>query len=226
MKKKIYLSTIALMVISFSQLQYVLGQNNAMKQTQAFSAAATANAALLRKYSWQMSVQPTIKGEQKPAAVYQLRFDVNGTLQKTLLSAPPPAPTGLGKGIKEKKIKEAKEWGSDLADLIKKYMAPSAGTMLDFYSKANSQTDPNGLVKVSGTAFLQAGDNVSFYIDPTTNSPKQFTFSTSLQGDAITGTVTYGATADNLKYAAQVQISCPAKSVTAVIQNYNYIKQQ
>jgi hypothetical protein len=226
MKKNISSTTVALLALGLSFVKPVSGQSAAMKQTQAFSAAATANAALLRTYSWQMSVQPTIKGEQKPAAVYQLRFDVNGVLQKTLMTAPPPPPTGLGKGIKEKKMAEAKEWGNDLADLVKKYMTPSAGTMLDFYSKATSQTDATGLVKVSGTAFLQPGDNVAYFIDPTTNSPKQFTFSTSLSGDAVTGTVTYAVTNDGLKYAAQVQISCPAKNVVAVVQTYNYVKQQ
>jgi hypothetical protein len=226
MKENIFLTTIIFTMIGLSQVQSVFPQSNAMKQTQAFSAAATTNAALLRTYSWQMSVQATIKGEQKPASVYQLRFDINGVLQKTLMTAPPPPPSGLGKGMKEKKIQEAKEWGNDLADLIKKYMAPSAGTMLDFYSKATSQTDPSGLIKMSGTAFLQPGDMVAFLIDPTTNSPKQFTFSTSLQDDAVTGTVTYGITNDGLRYAAQIQVSCPAKNVTAVIQNYNYMKQQ
>jgi hypothetical protein len=226
MKSKVWLMLMGTTGILVFSCQQIAAQGNAINQTQAYSAAATANAALLRTYSWQMSVQATIKGEQKPASVYQLRYDINGNLQKTLMTAPPPPPTGLGKRIREKKLQEAKEWADDLADLVKKYMAPTAGTMLDFYSKASSQTDPNGLVKVSGTAFIQPGDNVAFFIDPTDNSPKQFTFATSLDGDAITGTVTYALTKDGLKYPAQIQVNAPAKNVVVVVQNYNFIKQQ
>ncbi len=172
-----------------------------------------------------MSLQATIKEEQKPAAVYQLPFEVNEILQKTLMTSPPPLPTGLGKRIRDRKMQECKEWGDELTDLVKKYIAPSAGTMLDFYSKATSQTDASGLIQESGSGFLQPCDNVSFFIDPTNNSPKRFSFSTTLEGDAFTGIVTYGITTDGLRYAAQIQISCPAKNVTAVVQNYNYIKQ-
>jgi hypothetical protein len=226
MKRSFYPKPLVCAMALLSLGQVLWGQNSAMQQTQAFSAAATKNAALLRTYSWQMSVQATIDGDQKPASVYQLRFDINGNLVKTLMTAPPPPPSGLGKRIRAKKLQEFKEWGDELADLVKKYMAPSAGTMLDFYSKSTYQTDPSGLIKVSGTAFLQPGDNVSFLIDPTTNSPKQFTFSTTLESDAVTGMVTYAMTADGLRYAAQIQITCPAKKVTSVIQNYGYVKQQ
>ncbi len=226
MKRSFYVKPLVCAIALLSLGLVLKGQNNAMQQTQAFSAAAAKNAALLHKYSWQMSVQTTIDGDQKPAAVYQMRFDLNGNLVKTLMTAPPAPPSGLGKRIKEKKIQEFKEWGDELADLVKKYMAPSAGTMLDFYSKSTSQTDPSGMIKVSGTAFLQPGDNVYFLIDPTTNSPKQFTFSTTLESDAVTGVVTYGMTADGLRYAAQTQVTCTAKKVTAVVQNYSYVKQQ
>ncbi len=230
MKKFIRSRTTVLMMVlvmmALSLLQPARGQTAAVKQAQVFSAAASANAALLRTYSWQMSVQATIKGEQKAASVYQLRFDPSGVLQKTLMTAPPPPPTGLTKSLKAKKIKEAKEWNEDLADLVKRYMAPSTGNMLDFYSKAKSETLSSGLVKESGKAFLQAGDSVAFFVDPTTKSPKQFTFSTSLQDDPVSGTITYGSTKDGLKYAAQIQIACPPKEVKVVVQTYNYIKQQ
>ena len=54
---------------------------------QKFGEGAKANAAALKAYSWKQRVQVTLKGEAKPAKLYQMRYDVDGKLQKTALTA-------------------------------------------------------------------------------------------------------------------------------------------
>jgi hypothetical protein len=178
----------------------------------------------MQKYTWKMRVQLTYKGEQKPASLYQMNY-VNGQLQKTLLSAP-PAETGRKHGIKhrikEEKIKDFKEWTAQLADLIKRYMAPSPGTMMDFYSKATFSPVPSGNVRATDVGFIQPGDTATYWINPGTKHPVRYTFSTSLQGDPVTCAVQFGQVPGGPQYASQISVSVPAKEVSATITNFDY----
>ena len=99
---------------------------------------------------------------------------------------------GIRGRIKKGKIEDFEKWLGELADLVKKYMAPTPGTMMDFYSKATFSASPDGTVAVSAPAFIQPGDRATFFVDQKTNKPERYTFTTSLEGDAVTGTVNYG----------------------------------
>lgn len=192
-----------------------------------YAANAKANAAVTRQYAWQMRVEVTLKGEPKPAQLYQMRFDVDGKLQKTLLTAPAEEKKsrGIRGRIKENKIEEFKEWAGKLAELVKGYMAPSPGTMMDYYAKAAYSKSPDGKVLISGGSFLHPGDKASYWIDPSTQSPSRFEFQTVLEGDPVSGKVEFAQVPGGPQYFARLQISVPAKNVSAKIENFNYQKQ-
>ena len=191
-----------------------------------YAANAKQNATLLRQYSWKMRVEPTIKGETKPPTVYQLRFDLDGKLQKTVLTAPPaPEAKGLGKRIKEKKIEEMKDWAGDLAELVKKYMAPTPGNMMDFYAKAKVTPSPDGTAQVTAGSFLQPGDTATFWIDKATNVPVRYAFTTALEGDPVDAKVDYGQVQGGPQYAARVVVNVPAKEISAKVETFDYLKQ-
>ena len=190
----------------------------------AYATHAKKNAELMQKYAWKMRVQLTYKGEDKPAQLYQMNY-VNGQLQKTLLSAP-PAETGRKHGIKhrikEKKIDEFKDWAAQLTDLVKRYMAPTPGTMMDFYSSATFSPVPSGNVRATDIGFIQPGDTATYWIDPATKQPVNYAFVTSLQGDPVNCTVQFGQVPGGPQYASTIKISVPAKEVVATITNFNY----
>jgi hypothetical protein len=191
-----------------------------------YAAESRANAQLMRQYSWQMRVAVTYKDKPESPALYQMNWAPDGTLQKTLLSAPKKeSGRGIRGRIKKGKIEDFQKWLGELADLVKQYMAPTPGTMMDFYAKATFTASPDGLVQVSAPAFLQAGDRASFFVDPTTNKPQRYTFSTTLEGDPVTGSLTYAQVTGGPQYAGQVTVAVPAKEVTAVVNNFNFIKQ-
>jgi len=194
----------------------------------AYAAHAKANAQLMQKYTWKMRVQLTYKGDEKPAQLYQMNY-VNGQLQKTLLSAP-PAETGRKHGIrhriKEQKIDEFKAWAAQLTDLVKRYMSPSPGTMMDFYSSATFSPVPSGNVRATDTGFIQPGDTATYWINPATKQPVTYAFATALQGDAVKATVTFGQVPGGPQYASQMNITVPAKEVSATITNFNFVLNQ
>ncbi len=194
----------------------------------AYATNAKHNAELMQKYTWKMRVQLTYKGEEKPASLYQMNY-VNGQLQKTLLSAPPQE-TGRKHGIKhrikEEKMDEFKAWAGQLTDLIKRYMAPSPGTMMDFYSTATFSPVPSGQVRATDVGFIQPGDTATYWINMETKKPTRYAFSTSLQGDPVNTTVTFGQVPGGPQYASQINVSVPAKNVSATITNFNFVLNQ
>lgn len=192
-----------------------------------YAANAKANAALTRQYTWQMRIELTLKGEPKPAQLYQMRFDADGKLQKTLLTAPQDQDTGRGiRGkIKKGKIEDFKEWAAKLADLVKDYMAPTPGTMMDFYAKAKYSQSADGKVMISANGFVQPGDYACYWIDPATKIPSRFEFQTVLDGDPVSAKVEFGQVAGGPQYSARLVVSAPAKQVSAKIENFNYQRQ-
>jgi hypothetical protein len=190
----------------------------------AYAANAKHNAELMQKYTWKMRVQLTYKGEEKPASLYQMNY-VNGQLQKTLLSAPPQESGrkhGIKHRIKEEKAEEFKAWAGQLTDLIKRYMAPSPGTMMDFYSRATFSPVPSGKVRATDVGFIQPGDTATYWINMQTKKPTRYAFSTSLQGDPVNTTVTFGQVPGGPQYASQINVSVPTRQVSATVTNFNF----
>jgi len=217
---------IAFLAVLGGGMAHAQGPGNAGAMADKYAAESRANAQLMRQYTWQMRVAVTYKDKPEAPALYQMNWAPDGTLQKTLLSAPQKeSGRGIRGRIKKGKIEDFQKWLGELADLVKKYMAPSPGTMMDFYSKATFSSTPDGTVAVSALGFIQPGDHVTFFVNPKTNKPERFTFTTSLDGDPVTGTVNYGQVTGGPQYAEQITAAVPAKEVTAVINNFNFIKQ-
>ena len=200
---------------------------DAMEMVKQYSEAAKTNGALLVQYSWKMRIELTIKGETKPAMIYQMRFDLDGKLQKTLLTAPQKQKKrrGLRKRIAKKKIAEVKEWASKLTGLVKRYTTPSPGIMLDFYTKASFTPLEDGTLQIQAGGFLQPGDKATFLHDSQSQQLKQFAFSTTLDSENVLGTVEYAQVSNGPTYAARTVIQVPGKQVTAVVENFDFLKQ-
>lgn len=209
-------------------------------KVQKFGESAKANAAALKAYSWKQRVQVTLKGEPKPAKLYQMRYDVDGKLQKTALTADAPKKEpekdgGRDRGrrggdavknkIIENKIEDAKEYAAALADLCKDYLAPSPDLLKAFFAKAKPVQVPGGLVQIVAEEVLTKGDKLVYEINPDTQGLKRVLFTAPLEGDPVDGTVEFASVPNGgPNYAARVTVNAPAKKLTATIENFEYVK--
>jgi len=206
----------------------LVAQNpDAGQMAEAYAKNAQANAQLMHQYTWQMRVSLTYKGNAEAPQLYQMNWAPDGSLQKTLISAPPEEKKerGVRKHVEESDIANLKAYIDSLVELTKKYATPSPGTMMNFYSAAVMTPAPGGGVAATESGFLQPGDKVTFTLDPTTHQAKSFTFSSTLQGDAVSGTVIYGSVSGGPNYASQTSVSVPNKQIALVVENFNYVKQ-
>jgi len=193
-----------------------------------YAESARQNADLMKQYSWKMRVETTVDGKTRPAQIYQLRYDRDGKLQKTPLTAPEQVKKkrGIRGAIQKGKIEDFQEWTGQLAEVVQEYMTPSPGTMMDFYAKARMSPAPDGTAEASAGDFLRKGDRATFWIDKGTHAPVRFDFVTTLDEDAVEGKVEFGQVTDGPRYAGRVTVSVPARKVTAKVENFDYMKQQ
>jgi len=200
---------------------------NAGQMAEAYAKNAQANAQLMHQYTWQMRVSLTYKGTAEAPQLYQMNWAPDGTLQKTLISAPPEEKKerGVRKHVEESDIASLKAYVDSLVELTKKYATPSPGTMMNFYSAAVMTPAPGGGVAATESGFLQPGDKVTFTLDQTTHQATSFTFASTLEGDPVSGSVTYGSVPGGPNYASQISVSVPNKQIALVVENFNYIKQ-
>lgn len=192
-----------------------------------YADAARENATLMKQYSWKMRVEMTVDGDTKPAQIYQMRYDRDGNLQKTPLTAPEQVKRkrGIRGAIQKDKIEDFREWSAKLAELIQRYMAPSPGTMMDFYGKAVMSPGPNGTGQMSAGGFLQKDDRVTFWVNRETNDPLRFQFITALEGDRVEGNVEFDRVTGGPQYAARVAVSVPERKIAAKVETFDYLKQ-
>ena len=98
--------------------------------------------------------------------------------------------------------------------------------MMDFYSSATFSPVPNGNVRATDLNFIQPGDTATYWINPGTKQAVSYAFATSLQGDPVNCTVTFAQVPGGPQYASQINISVPAKEVSATVTNFNYVLNQ
>ena len=113
----------------------LLGPANAVFQNldpAKVAAAIRANAQALKAFVWQQRMQLQLKGETKKTTLHQMNYDLNGNLQKTLLSeqpapdsSPPPSGGRLRGRVKQKvvakKTGEFKDMMEGISSLVKSY---------------------------------------------------------------------------------------------------------
>lgn len=203
----------------------VAQSKNAFAMAEEYAKSAKENADLLRKYTWNMRVSVTKDGEEKPVRLYLVRFTMDGTLQKTLLTPAPELSGGpFMRMIEKQKMADAKQEADKLAAIMKEYTTPTPGAMLDFYMKAKYTPSPDDMLEISGTDFVSPDDKVNFWVDKKTKKPHRFTFISTMDGKPLTGVVHYQLIPDGPLYAARVEISLPDDKESAVIETFNYQK--
>ena len=142
-------------------------------QQKEFAEAQQANQAALRQYSWKSRTELKVDGEIKQVRLEQVRYDIDGRLQKTLIGgsqapeASRPGPPGPARAIKkqivEKKKEEFKDMLGDLAALAESYAHLSPERMKAFAARAavtKGQGIETGSVRIQGRDVQAMGDQI------------------------------------------------------------------
>ena len=185
------------------------------------------NQEMLRAYTWNTRTEVKIDGEVKSVKVDLVRYDADGTLQKTKISDSADgqkAPRGVKGKVAKKKQKGMQEWAAELMQLLQKYSLPTAGSLLDFLNKATVEQDGQ-LATVTASNVVQSGDTMTMLVDAGTRQMKMIEVSTSLDGDAVDVEILKETLENGPSYTARQIVKVPAQKVELTVENFNFQKQ-
>jgi hypothetical protein len=149
-------------------------------------------------------MQIQVKGETKKVTLNQMNYDVNGNLQKTLLSEQPPdasqpAPGGGLRGrvkqkVVAKKTGEFKDMMEEIAALVKSYSEIPHERLQAALKQGNfspGQGDMQGAIQIQMHNVNQQGDSLTLWIDKTAMLFRCVAIATTYEGNPVTSTANY-----------------------------------
>ena len=232
----VFLIIVFLFAATISQIVSANGESASPQDVNPQQIAATikANAQALKAFGYQQRTQLQLKGETKKITLNQMSYDMNGNLQKTMLSEQPPAgaqPSGgrIKRRVVARKTGEFKEMMEEITALVKSYTELSPERLKDSLKQAAfsaGQGDMDGSVQIVMQNVIQNGDSITIWIDRTTMLYRRAQIATTYEGNPVTTTANYATLTSGEGYMAQAILNYTKKEVVVQIDNSNYQRSQ
>jgi len=203
-----------------------------------FAESQKANAQALRRYTWKSRTELKLKGESKNVKLEQVRYEPNGTLQKTPLGAPPqaaPAPAQGGRGgrlkakVIENKKEEFAEMMQELGQLVGSYGHLPPDKLQAFKAtatKGRGEGAMQGTAQVQGLNVLQQGDSITIWIDPASQMMRRVEIKALYEKKPATLVAEYRSVPNGPTYMAHAVLTYPEKNVELTVDNSDYVPGQ
>ncbi|MGA8490712.1 MAG: hypothetical protein WB711_09840 [Terriglobales bacterium] len=183
----------------------------------------------LHQYQWMETTQLTLKGEAKPPKTSLCQYGPDGTVQKTPVGAPPPAPSGgrMKQRIIEKKKEEMQDYMGQVKSLLAKYVPPDPQKMQQAFQAGNASLNPNPGAQAVAIVFknyAQSGDQMTLSFDTATKKVGSLKVNTYLDDpkDVVTLAVQMASLPDGTNYVQQTVLDATAKQLQVTTTNSNY----
>ena len=187
--------------------------------------------AQLKQYQWIETTVISLKGEEKSSKEEQCYYDVDGTVQKVPLTAPPEEKEkrGLRGKIVEHKKEEISDSMKAAVALVKTYVPPSAEKIQACKDAGNLSITPlpgGNSVQLSFKNYEKPGDTLSVTMNTATNRLMGIKVNSYLQDpkDAVTLNVSIDTLPDGTGYASQIVLDDKAEELGVNITNSGYRK--
>jgi hypothetical protein len=222
------LCVLALIVIALGPPPPILAQTSQSAATDValqVTEARTANAALMRQYSWTSRTEMIDQGQVKDVRIEAVTYGSEGQLQRSVLNEQAmPLPFGfLRRRVAEHERQKVEEYLAGLRSLLEDYTLPRAGRVQDFMNTATaSGPDAGGLFEMTGRSVVLPGDTLSIWVDPRTRQGRKVQVSTTFDGDRVTLTATFKTLPSGLNHVAYAEVTVPTRQISIQVQNFDY----
>ena len=196
-----------------------------------FAQARQHNALALKKYEWKSRTEIQKDGETKKVQVALVRYNSDGTLQKTVISSTPEPDLpkfGLRKAIAKKKLGEFQDRLAELEALSRSYSELPPDRMQSFMANAlvtPELTAQQKLIRISGNNVLQPGDSMTVFLDPMSRKQRRVEIQTSLDQKPVRIVSDFQELPQGgPTYMARSQMNYDGNSVVIVADNFDYAR--
>jgi hypothetical protein len=208
-----------------------------------FIQAQEVNRAALREYTWKSRTELMIDGESRQVRLDQVRYDLDGALQRTRIGGSEPeaprapglagviAPKAIGVAgvIRQravaKKAKDIRTQAQELTELASRYTQLSVDRLYAFTRSAVTRPGSgadSGLVLLYGTGVLQGEDAMSVWIDPSAATLRRVEIVSSLAGKPVRIVAEYRTLASGITYQARTTLRNPDADMVIAVEQFDY----
>jgi hypothetical protein len=202
-------------------------------QQREFAAAQQANHAALRQYSWKSRTALKLAGEVKQVRLEDVRYDLDGELQKTVIGGGQAAEEERGgrggRGIRArivaKKKAEFKDMLGELAALAESYAPAGPERIKSFVSRATMSKGEGveaGSMRIKGRDAVRIGDEMTAWFDPVSHALRRVSIVTTYEERPVTIVADYRTLEGGLTYPARSTLSYPSKSLEVMVDTFDY----
>lgn len=190
------------------------------------------NQKALKHYSWVMRTEVQSDGEVQNVKLEKIRFDLQGKLRKTLISASPREKKVRGplrKRAYKKKQGTIQKWVRVLSETAINYLFPFPNQLQDFMQRAafwEGRGQASGEIRIQGDSFIQPRDSVEIYLDALKKRPRKMDVKTNYQGAPIKITADYRDLSDGPTYVAKAIVDYPPENIRLIIETFDYVYQK
>jgi hypothetical protein len=208
------------------------------QQQQQFAAALQANQSALRQYTWQSRTELRVEGEVKQVRLEQVRFDLDGRLQKTTIGGGtasadaarpgPPGPAGaVRKRVVAQKKEEFQQMLAELGALAESYAHMTPARMSAFATRAvitPGQGIETGSARIQGRDVVIPGDRMTIWIDPIGSAMRRIEIATFYEGRPVSIAADYRRLENGLTYQARSTLRYAEKGVEVAVETFDYAR--
>jgi len=203
-----------------------------------FAQAQRQNKEALEQYTWKSRTELKMKGESKNITLEQVRYDLDGKLQKTPLTGGAEQQAqetggrrggrrggGLKGKIVEKKKAEFAEMMKELGQLVASYAHIPPEKMQAFLKGAMvtpGEGDNAGTLRIQGGDVLREGDAMTIWINPQTSMMHRVEILTHYEYNAVKSVSEFRAVSGGPTYQARTALLYPEKEIELIVENYDY----
>jgi hypothetical protein len=186
------------------------------------------NAEALRQYTWKSRTEIRKGGETKNVQLNLMRYDIRGTLQKTLISTTPQQqlPTrGLRGRIAQKKKDDFIDTLNSLETLTKSYSELAADKMHRFMTTAVITPETGqkqNLLRIKGSDVVQPGDSMTWWVDAATQKMRKIEIQTALDRKVVSVASEFQDLPKGPTYMARSVMDYPSEELVVITENFDY----
>ena len=218
MKKLLVLSMIAL-VLSVPAMAQIDTDQLALD----VSKAEAENTEKLTAFIWKRHATATVDGEVKATVINELSFNDAGEIEVTTIDTESTVQQkrGVRGRVQENVMEDNVDYVGKALEMAIDYTFMSKGQLLDFFDKAQI-TDAGDTYQIAGANVFKEGDSFAVVVEKATNLFLNKKFSSMLDGDPISGEITYEKFSSGINHGAVTVMKLPGKNAVIEAKNQDY----
>jgi hypothetical protein len=189
--------------------------------TRTLLVAMAMNAKQVMQYEWKQRITVVRRGKPSEPVIDQIRFDSNGQMQRTTISAPEQKQMG---GIRGRIAAGVKEDVKNIMRLAGQYNRPQQ--MADAVKKAQIAPAPGGkALRLQASEIIKPADSMTMFVNSMTHLPTHVDINTSYEGGPMTIAQDYMSTPNGPNMMKSMKVSVPHKNLLVNVDSYDYMRQ-